>query len=88
MRRALVGEGKTACHGLEELSTDCKVDLGHFQELLKEIDNTLRSLPATGQVSLLCLLWVLHNQHLKVETRLLSTSHLSKLLLFCCGCMC
>ena len=64
MRRALVGNGKTACHGLEELSTDCKVDLGHFQDLLKEIDNTLRSLPATGQVCqlcLLCLLWVFEN---------------------------
>ena len=50
VRRSLNGGDTKASQGLQQLSTDCKVNLGHFEDLLKEIDNTLRSLPATGQV--------------------------------------
>lgn len=50
MRRAVEDEDAKASVGVQQLSVDCTVNLSHFQDLLKEIDNTLRALPATGQV--------------------------------------
>ena len=51
VQRALVGGPAKCSEGLQCLQPDCQVNLSHFEDLLKEIDNTLRSLPATGQVT-------------------------------------
>ncbi len=51
VQRALVGGPTKSCEGLQCLEPDCQVNLSHFEDLLQEIDNTLRSLPATGQVT-------------------------------------
>ena len=51
VQRALVSGPTKFSAGLQCLDPDCQVNLSHFEELLMEIDNTLRSLPATGQVS-------------------------------------
>jgi len=46
-----VGGPTKSSEGLQCLEPDCQVNLSHFEDLLQEIDNTLRSLPATGQVA-------------------------------------
>lgn len=51
VQRALVSGPTKFSAGLQCLDPDCQVNLSHFEELLMEIDNTLRSLPATGQVA-------------------------------------
>ncbi len=51
VQRALVGGPTKSSEGLQCLEPDCQVNLSHFEDLLQEIDNTLRSLPATGQVA-------------------------------------
>ncbi|DBA82616.1 TPA: tubulin alpha 1, variant 2 [Trebouxia sp. C0004] len=51
VQRALVGGPTKSSQGLQCLEPDCQVNLSHFEDLLQEIDNTLRSLPATGQVA-------------------------------------
>ena len=50
VQRALVSGPSKSSEGLQCLGPDCQVNLSHFEDLLQEIDNTLRSLPATGQV--------------------------------------
>ncbi|KAL3151414.1 tubulin alpha 1 [Trebouxia sp. C0009 RCD-2024] len=51
VRRAVQDDDAKASQGLQQLAPDCAVNLSHFQDLLREIDNTLRALPATGQVA-------------------------------------
>ncbi|KAL0037414.1 hypothetical protein WJX79_006840 [Trebouxia sp. C0005] len=51
VQRALVGGPIKSSEGLQCLEPSCQVNLSHFEDLLQEIDNTLRSLPATGQVA-------------------------------------
>lgn len=50
VRRAVQDDATKASQGLQQLAPDCTINLSHFQDLLREIDNTLRALPATGQV--------------------------------------
>ena len=63
VQRALVGCAPVkSCEGFQGLDASCQVNLAHFEDLLNEIDNTLRALPATGQV--LLLLQSQHNHNL------------------------
>ena len=52
VRKAVQDDDAKASQGLQQLAPGCNVNLSHFQDLLREIDNTLRALPATGQVML------------------------------------